>query len=181
MNITAERVSTEKLLAYRILKVNHAGEHGAVNIYRGQAFACRWRAPELISQLLEFKAHEEGHRTHFAKHLAIRGVHRCRSYHVCGLGGLCLGIITGLLGRSAVAATTVAVEKVVLRHLEDQIALLSPTDLEACEVVKKIVEEEKAHHDIAELELKQGSFWPHILMPIVAGSTEFVIWLGMRL
>jgi ubiquinone biosynthesis monooxygenase Coq7 len=169
MNTIPGKALTEKPLAHRILKVNHAGEHGAVNIYRGQVFICRWRAPELISQLLEFKAHEEGHRTHFAKHLAIRNVRRCRSYHFCGLGGLTLGIITGLLGRSAVAATTVAVEKVVLRHLE------------ACEIVKKIVEEEKAHHDSAALELQQGSFWPRILMPIVAASTESVIWLGMKL
>jgi ubiquinone biosynthesis monooxygenase Coq7 len=181
MNTTAERAVPEKPLATQILKVNHAGEHGAVNIYRGQAFICRWRAPELISQLLEFKTHEEGHRAHFAKHLAIRSVRRCRSYHFCGLGGLVLGIITGLFGRSAVAATTVAVEKVVLRHLEHQIIQLGPTDPEACEVVKKIVEEEKVHHDSAELELQQGPFWPRILIPIVAGSTELVIWLGMKL
>lgn len=173
--------TTEKPLANRILKVNHAGEHGAVNIYRGQALICRWRAPELIPQLLEFKAHEEGHRAHFAKHLTIRSVRRCRSYYFCGLGGLTLGIITGLLGRSAVAATTVAVEKIVLRHLEDQIAQLSPIDPDACAAVSKIVEEEKAHHDSAELELEQGNFWPRILMPVVAASIEFVIWLGMKL
>jgi 3-demethoxyubiquinol 3-hydroxylase len=181
MNTIAGRALTEKPLANRILKVNHAGEHGAVNIYRGQAFVCRWRASDLIPQLLEFKAHEEGHRAHFAKHLAIRSVRRCRSYHFCGLGGLTLGIITGLLGRSAIAATTVAVEKVVLRHLEDQMAQLGPIDLNAREAVKKIIEEEKAHHDSAELELQQGQFWPRVLMPIVAGSTELVIWLGMKL
>lgn len=177
MDTTAEKA----LLGNRILKVNHAGEHGAVNIYRGQAFICGWRAPGLMAQLLEFKAHEEKHRAHFAEHLLIRGVSRCRSYHLCGLGGLALGIITGLLGKSAVAATTVAVEKVVLRHLEDQMKQLSSIDPEAWLAVSKVVEEEKAHHDSAELELEQGRFWPRVLMPIVAASTEFVIWLGMKL
>ena len=47
-----------------------------------------------------------------------RGKPRCRSYHLCGVGGWMLGLITGLLGRQAIAATTVAVENVVLGHLQ---------------------------------------------------------------
>ena len=47
----------------RIIKVNHAGEHGAVNIYAGQIAAARLRARELLPELAEFKAHEERHRS----------------------------------------------------------------------------------------------------------------------
>jgi demethoxyubiquinone hydroxylase (CLK1/Coq7/Cat5 family) len=42
--------------ADRILKVNHAGEHGAVNIYRGQRLACCWRDAALKRELEEFRA-----------------------------------------------------------------------------------------------------------------------------
>jgi hypothetical protein len=34
------RLSHDETLGDRVLKVNHAGEHGAVNIYRGQRLAC---------------------------------------------------------------------------------------------------------------------------------------------
>src|SRR5882672_10449042 len=115
------RLDPGESLGDRVLKVNHAGEHGAVNIYRGQALACRLRAPSLISSLREFQGHEEGHRALFWAELQRRGRRRCRSYHICGVGGFFLGAITGVLGPSAVAATTVAVERVVLRHLESQL------------------------------------------------------------
>jgi ubiquinone biosynthesis monooxygenase Coq7 len=73
--------------AGRIIRVNHAGEHGAVNIYAGQIAAARLRARVLLSELVEFKAHEERHRSIFANELKRRGLPRCRSYCLCGLGG----------------------------------------------------------------------------------------------
>ena len=84
--------------ADRILKVNHAGEHGAVNIYRGQRLVCFWRDAQLKRELEEFRAHEERHRAIFAAELERRGVRRCRSYWLCGAGGLLLGLTTGICG-----------------------------------------------------------------------------------
>src|SRR6202023_3548613 len=98
-------------------KVDHAGEHGAVSIYRGQQIACWWRDAELRAALAELQSHEEAHRGIFAAELARRGRRRCRSYHLCGIGGFCLGLVTGICGRASIAAATVAVERVVLRHL----------------------------------------------------------------
>ena len=45
--------------ADRILKVNHAGEHGAVNIYRAQRLVCVWRDPELKRQLEDERSHHD--------------------------------------------------------------------------------------------------------------------------
>jgi ubiquinone biosynthesis monooxygenase Coq7 len=97
-------------LGARILKVNHAGENGAVHIYAGQIFVARLTAPKLVAELREFKVHEERHRAIFSAGLQRRGQPRCRSHLVCGLGGLVLGLVTALSGRAAIAATTVAVE-----------------------------------------------------------------------
>jgi ubiquinone biosynthesis monooxygenase Coq7 len=177
----AARLNRGEKLGDRILKVNHAGEHGAVNIYRGQRLASRWRLPALLAQLHEFQQHEEAHRARFAQELTIRGVRRCRSYHLCGVGGFTLGVLTGLCGRAAVAATTVAVERVVLQHLEAQLDYLRGADAGAFAAVSAIVHDERTHHDRAALEVHQGRFWPRVLLPVVAASTEAVIWLGMRL
>lgn len=103
-------------LARRFIKVDHAGEHGAVCIYSGQIVVARLTAPDLVGELEEFRQHERRHREVFRLEMARRGWARCRSYWLCGVGGLALGLITGLLGSRAIAATTVAVERVVRRH-----------------------------------------------------------------
>lgn len=168
-------------LGDRFLKVNHAGEHGAVHIYAGQIAMARWRAPSMVAALREFKAHEEGHRAIFWAELQRRGRRRCRSYWPCAIGGWMLGLMTGLIGRSAIAATTVAVERVVLTHLEAQIKQLRVIDEAAVAAISAIVAEEREHHDAFAAEMSEPSIWPAVLTPLVAGSTRAVIWLGLKL
>jgi ubiquinone biosynthesis monooxygenase Coq7 len=100
------RLAADESLGDRVMKVDHAGEHGAVNVYRAQLLACRWRRSDITSELREFLDHEMRHRAVFAAELMRRGRPRCRSYHLCGLGGFALGLITGLCGRASIAATT---------------------------------------------------------------------------
>src|SRR4051812_44502413 len=128
-------------LGGRILKVNHAGENGAVHIYAGQLLLARLTAPSLVAELREFRSHEEVHREIFGSELERRGVRRCRSYLLCGIGGYALGLVTGLFGGGAIAATTVAVERVVLRHLKQQLQVLEGRDPEAADAVRAIVGE----------------------------------------
>ena len=167
-------------LGARILKVNHAGENGAVHIYAGQILAARLTARDLVADLRAFKSHEERHRALFWAELQHRRRPRCRSYWLCGIGGFALGLLTGLLGRRAIAATTVAVERVVLGHLRDQVARLTG-DEAAIAVISAIVNEEQEHHDRFAAQGRGGDVWSALLDPIVAASTETVIWLGMRM
>lgn len=116
----------------------------------------------------------------FGAELERRGARRCRSYWFCGLGGLVLGLVTGLLGRSAISATTVAVESVVLRHLEQQLIDLLGIDEPAVLAISAIVMEERLHHDQAAGHVAENSLWSRLLNPVVSSATEAVIWLGMR-
>jgi ubiquinone biosynthesis monooxygenase Coq7 len=170
-----------KTLGDRIIKVNHAGENGAVCIYSGQITVARLTAPHMVSELTEFRSHELRHRAIFGAELQRRGRPRCKGYLLCGLGGYVLGLLTGLCGASAIAATTVAVERVVLRHLQQQLVELRSTDQPAVEAISAIVAEEQQHHDHSALRERAGAFWPPLLKPVVSASTEAVIWLGMRL
>jgi Ubiquinone biosynthesis protein COQ7 len=70
-------------LGDRIIKVNHAGEHGAISIYSCQIFMARITAPDLLSQLSEFRSEEQKHRAIFLAELQRRGCPRCRSYWLC--------------------------------------------------------------------------------------------------
>lgn len=177
----AARLKPGETLGDRVMKVDHAGEHGAVCIYRAQRWFARWRAPEMVRELDDFLAHERGHRARFGAELARRGQRRCRSYFWCGLGGFVLGAFTGLAGRQAIAATTVAIERVVLRHMHEQLDILESIDAHAAATLRRIIAEEQEHYDLSAARLAGGGFWPRLINPVVGASTEAVIWLGMRL
>ncbi|MFL6774157.1 MAG: demethoxyubiquinone hydroxylase family protein, partial [Sphingomicrobium sp.] len=112
--------------------------------------------------------------------LERRGIRRCRSFHLCGLGGLCLGVVTGLLGGRAIALTTEAVESVVLSHLNHQLAVLAGADPDAAAVIARIVADEREHHDRSAERLGRARAADWLLRPLVRGATEAVIWVGMR-
>jgi len=130
-----DNISPRTMFGDRVMKANHAGENGAIHIYTGQILMARIRARPLVAELREFKTYEERHRAVFATELQRRGVRRCRSYRLCGAGGLALGLVTGLFGRRAIAATTLAVERVVLRHLGQQLLTLAGNDDQAAAAI----------------------------------------------
>ena len=164
----------------RSLKVDHAGEHGAISIYRAQRWVARWRAPHLVAEIEHFLSHEQRHRALFGRELERRGIRRCRSFHLCGLGGSLLGLVTGFLGARAIALTTEAVESVVLHHLNHQLAVLKDADPAATVVISEIVDDEREHHDRSAERLGKARAADWLLRPLVRVATEAVIWVGMR-
>jgi ubiquinone biosynthesis monooxygenase Coq7 len=165
----------------RIIKVNHAGEFGAINVYRAQLMAARLAMPSLVPQIEEFLAHEHRHLNTFAEVQRARGISRCKSYWFCGVGGFALGFVTSLFGRSGIMACTAAIETVVTRHLVEQLAFLeSQGDMEAAAAVQSIVSDEEEHKAVG-ITQGQDSLWFKPLGVVVAAATSFVIWLGMKL
>lgn len=168
-------------LGNRILKVDHAGEQGAICVYRAQWAIAALTAPSMREQLADFLLHEKRHRSIFGAAMMERGLSRCRSYVLCSIGGYLLGAVTALLGRKAIAATTIAIESVVLRHLAEQRDMLATVDPEAAGIIGTIVEDEQFHHDRSLDEIDVDRPWLSGLRAIVRQATESVIWLGMKL
>ena len=168
-------------LGTRFLKADHASEHRAVNIYAGQIFMAPFTARAKLDELVQFRRHEERHRAIFWAELQRRDRAHCGSYRLCGFGGFVLGILTGLCGAEAIAATGAAVESVVLRHLERQVATLTGKDPAAVAAIRSIVREKRLHHDLSASQVPADGFWARVLLPTVSMSTELVMWLGMRL
>ena len=164
----------------KMIKVDHTGENGAVNIYRAQSIGARLFARDLLPEIRDNQAHEERHREIFASQLKTWGIRKCVSFHLSGIGGFVLGLFTGLLGRQAIHATTFAVEHVVLEHLEHQLSYLKDADRDAFDCIAAIVAEEQEHHDRAESNLRKDSWLNKALIVIVKGATEAVIRFGMR-
>lgn len=168
-------------LGDRIMKVNHAGEQGAISVYLTQRWIARWRAPEMVAELEEFLAHERRHRALFAAELKARSRPRCRSFHLCTASGIVAGLVTGLIGRRAIAATTVAIERVVLHHLTQQLAALDDKDASAAATIRAIIDDEQEHHDRSASRLGKANVLERLIDRTVAFSTSAIIWLGMRL
>lgn len=165
----------------KILKVNHAGEFGAVNIYRSQLFVARVFMKDQVPLIENFLADEKRHLDIFWQEIQRRNGVKCKSYWLCGLGGYVMGFISGLMGRRGIMACTWAVENVVVNHLHSQISYLrNKDDLEALKAVEAILEDEQNHRDTGFEAGGTGNILYQPLRFLISTFTEGVIRFGMR-
>lgn len=134
-----------------ILRVDHAGEYGAVQIYRAQAavFNARKGREAIAADLTEMQGQEAAHLARFE---ALLNRHRVRPTLLLPawrLAAQALGAGTALMGEKAAHACTEAVESVIEKHYADQIAELAERDPELAAELKQFRDEELAHHDHA--------------------------------
>lgn len=134
-----------------ILRVDHAGELGAVHIYQGQrAVLGAARGKErLAAQLEEMEGHEAVHLARFDALLNEHGVRPTLLTPLWRLAGFALGAGTALMGEKAAHACTEAVESVIEKHYADQVAELSEREPVLAAELAKFREEELAHRDLA--------------------------------
>lgn len=134
-----------------ILRVDHAGELAAVQIYRGQR-AVMSQAPNrtrLAGHFAELEAQEAEHLARFDRLLTERRVRPTALAPVWRLAGFALGAGTALLGEKAAHACTEAVETVIEAHYADQIAELAERNPDLAAELSKFRDEELAHRDAA--------------------------------
>ena len=168
----------------RILKVNHGGEHGAVQIYAAQIAAARVRCPDLVPELGDLLAHERRHERTFLALMPARAARPCRLMPLWALGGFALGLMTGLVGRTGVFVCTEAVERTVHRHLDHQLAWLAAdparADPEFTEAIAAIQTEEEGHLAWAAARRPPQTPATRALHAAVAATVEALIWLSTQ-
>ncbi len=134
-----------------ILRVDHAGELGAVAIYQGQraVFAALDRPPALAAQVEEMAAHEAVHLAAFDRLLTERGVRPTILTPLWRLAGFALGAGTALMGEKAAHACTEAVETVIEQHYADQVSELRTREPALAEELSRYRDDELGHRDQA--------------------------------
>lgn len=167
-------------LVQRVLRVNHAGEQGAISIYGAQISRARHSYPDLLQWLEETLEHEKRHRSTFLELMSTRDTVPCPVVSVWSIGGACLGAVTGLFGRSGVLVCTAAVERTVHKHLIHQIAYLSGRDDELADCIRRIQLEENTHLAFAEAHHDPRALFARWLSSVVAIVTEILIWIATR-
>lgn len=137
-----------------MIRVDHAGEYGAVQIYRGQrAVFSRLPGKAHIAGLLaEMEAGEQAHLQTFDRLIAERGVRPTALAPVWRGAGFMLGAVTALMGEKSAHACTAAVEEAIEEHYHAQSQALAGVDPELKAIVDKFREDELAHRDTAVVE-----------------------------
>ncbi|MDX8511281.1 demethoxyubiquinone hydroxylase family protein [Mesorhizobium captivum] len=168
----------EALTVARIVRVNHAGEFGAIRIYSAQILVARHFWPDCVPSLSEMLGHERQHCTTFRAAMPARYSRPCRVMQFWSWGGWLLGFLTALLGPQGIWACTAAVEATVHRHLDDQLYYLAERDPELHAIILSIREEELAHLRHAEEQLLAPGPLLRRLRATIAVATDCLIWLS---
>ena len=139
-------------LIERTIRVDQAGEFGAVRIYQGQLAALRWtgRANGEVGRKIAVMARaEREHNKVFDRLLAERRIRPTVLSPLWNVAGFALGAATALMGDKAAMACTVAVEDVIDQHYARQIERLGTDEPELKTAIQKFHAEECAHRDEA--------------------------------
>jgi len=165
-------------LVERILRVDHAGEYGAVRIYEGQMTVLgKSAAGPVIRKMAE---QERVHLDTFNRLLVERRARPTALTPLWHVAGFALGAGTAMLGEKAAMACTVAVEEVIDEHYAGQVEKLGGDEQDLRDTCEKFRQEELEHRDTGLAHGAEGApAYPLLTGAIKAGS-RLAIWLSER-
>ncbi len=137
-----------------MIRVDHAGEYGAVRIYEGQLAVLKRRGSSKVETIQHMADQEQRHLAAFDRLVNERRVRPTALEPVWRIAGFALGAATAAMGDKAAFACTAAVEEVIDEHYAAQIAALEGKDESLKATVADFRADEAAHRDEA---LKQGA------------------------
>ena len=133
------------------IRVDHAGERGAIKIYEGQLLALKTIRKDVNLQktIEEMKIHEKEHCDFFEKEIKKRDIKPTKLLPLWDLLGVGLGFGSTILGKKAAMLCTASVEEVIDEHYKNQIDQLGSDEKELKGKIIKFREDELHHKDIA--------------------------------
>ena len=133
------------------IRVDHAGERGAVKIYEGQLLALNTfvKDDNLKKTIEEMKVHEKEHCDFFESEIKKRNISPTKFLPLWDLLGVGLGFGSTLLGKKAAMLCTASVEEVIDEHYLNQIKQLDKNEAKLKKKIIKFREDELHHKDIA--------------------------------
>ena len=142
---------TNKKKLEEFIRVDHAGERGAIKIYEGQLLALKTfkKDPELLKLVEEMREHEQEHSDFFENEIRERNIKPTKFLPLWDLLGIGLGFGSTILGKKAAMLCTASVEEVIDKHYQSQIDQLQDDEKKLREKIKKFRADELEHKDIA--------------------------------
>jgi len=142
---------TNKNKVKEFIRVDHAGERGAIKIYEGQLLALNTfiKDDDLKKKIEEMKVHEKEHCDYFEYEIKRRNIKPTKFLPLWDILGVGLGFGSTILGKKAAMLCTASVEEVIDEHYSDQIKQLENDEIKLKEKIIKFREDELHHKDIA--------------------------------
>lgn len=143
-----ELSDSDKDLAGRLMRINHAGEVSAQGLYQGQSLTAK--LPEIRQQMARAAQEENDHLDWCEKRCKELGTHVSLLSPFWYMGSLTIGAIAGKAGDKWSLGFVSETEHQVVRHLESHLAQLSPEDHKSRAILEQMKEDELHHAIIAE-------------------------------
>ena len=165
-------------LVARMIRVDHAGEYGAVRIYQGQLAVLGKRAGNGAIQHMLEQEHE--HLDTFNRLVVDRRVRPTALTPLWHVAGFALGAATAMLGEKAAMACTEAVEDVIDEHYADQAAQLGDDEAPLRQTIERFRADELEHRDTARDHGARQAPAYELLTGAVKAGSRLAIWLSTR-
>ena len=142
---------TNKKTLEEIIRVDHAGERGAIKIYEGQLLALKTikQDNDLKDKIEEMREHEKEHLKYFEKEIQKRKIKPTYLLPLWDIMGVTLGFGTALLGKKAAMLCTASVEEVIENHYQNQLEKLGNDEKDLKAKIEKFKNDEIDHKNIA--------------------------------
>ena len=168
---------TNKKKVEEFIRVDHAGERGAIKIYEGQLLALNTfiKNNELKKIIEEMKKHEKEHCNFFEDEIEKRNIKPTKFLPLWDLLGVGLGFGSTTLGKKAAMLCTASVAEVIQERYTNQIEQLESDEKKLKEKIIKFREDEIHHKDIAYEEgaTKKGAYF--ILDKVIKTGSKIAI------
>jgi ubiquinone biosynthesis monooxygenase Coq7 len=145
--MTPRNPTTSRHDIERFLRVDHAGERAAQQIYKGQLAVLANH--EMADEIRHMMDQEVEHLETFDSLLNERQVRPSLLDPLWGAAGFTLGVVTAAMGPKAAMACTIAVEEVIGEHYQKQADILGEDERELQATVERFRDDELEHRDIA--------------------------------
>jgi len=159
------------------IRVDHAGERGAIKIYEGQLLALKTicKDSKLQKTIEEMQVHEKEHCDFFEKEIKKRNIKPTKLLPIWDLIGVGLGFGSTILGKKAAMLCTASVEEVIDTHYQNQINELGPEEKYLKEKIIKFRSDELHHKNIAYKEGANKNGFYGILDKIIKTGSKAAI------
>ena len=133
------------------IRVNHAGERGAIKIYEGQLLALNTfvKDDKLKKMIEQMKIHEKEHLDFFNKEIKKRNIKPTKLLPLWDLLGVGLGFSSAMMGKKATMLCTASVEEIIDEHYQNQLNQINSDEQNLKKKIKKFRDDEIHHKNIA--------------------------------
>ena len=174
---------TDKNKLEEFIRVDHAGERGAIKIYEGQLLALNTivQNEDLKKTIEDMKIHEEEHCKFFENEIKKRNIKPTKFLPLWDILGVTLGFGSTIMGKKAAMLCTASVEEVIDKHYQNQINQLEIDEKNLKNKIIKFREDEIHHKDIAYEEgaTKKGVYF--LLDRIIKAGSKIAIKISEKI